>query len=674
MDVIAIKEKGAINPIEVDKVSNLNLGFKTLNPLQSKLAIEGLYKKDCNLIIGWQTSTGKTVVAELVCEAVMEQGKKFVYACPLKSLAEEKIRRFKQIFPDKNIEISSGDHKDFERRKIKAQKADIAIVTTELLDSISRNKNLLRYLIGETQAIVVDEAHILATERGAAVEGSLIRISRYNAEIRLILLSATVPNIKEIGEWVHSLNWKKTYIMQSDWRPVKIEWHIKKIKPANPYGFWRERTVRKIREKIFSILEEDPNAQILLFVWTKKDGRKIQDFLNQAGIPTLFHNASLEFNERLDYEEKFENRKIKVLISTTTLAWGRNTCARHVIIMGDKRGIEKVPGWDVIQMGGRAGRTGLAPKGDVWWYVSKKDYAEKILKFPPTIISSLKDKRNLAFQILGEIPWEGITLQEIVEWFSCTLANRQLTDNEKRSLLNNALDILINKTGCATLIDKKIIKPTRLGIIAKRFYLDPYTAFSWNLILERIILLRLTKEITDPYLSFLIFLAHSEFKKGFFLSREEENELELLVDEKLLKFASLKLFLGSSHLYLTWKGVEWYFQQVLNPEKKVWPHYKLREFLYDLDRISAACVCIAREILGEEKLGDQLQRMGTILQYGAPLEAYSLLQIHGIGTKRASRLLKIGIKDEETLRKEIARNNQKVFKILPSSVIQNFLN
>ena len=267
MNIIAIKEKGINDLIEVRQISNLNLGFKTLNPLQSKLAIEDLYKKDCNLIIGWQTSTGKTVVAELVCESIMQQKKKFIYACPLKSLAEEKIRRFKKIFPDKNIEIFSGDHKDFERRKIKAQKADIAIVTTELLDSISRNKNLLKYLIGKTQAVVVDEAHILATERGAAVEGSLIRIARYNVEIRLILLSATVPNIEEIGEWVHSLNWKDTYIMQSDWRPVKIEWHIKKIKPANPYGFWRERTVRKIREKIFSILEEDPNVSCLRRNW-----------------------------------------------------------------------------------------------------------------------------------------------------------------------------------------------------------------------------------------------------------------------------------------------------------------------------------------------------------------------------------------------------------------------
>ena len=282
MKIYNISEETGLK-LKTADYTGLNPGFEYFNPPQSKFVKENLHKKDCNLIIAWSTSAGKTVAAELKIENQLARGNKIVYACPLKALAEEKIKRFKKLFPYRNIEIFTGDYNDFDKRKYKAKNADIAIVTTELLDSITRNKTLTYYLLNSTGTVIIDEFHIIATERGPAVESATIRLPEH---ISVMLLSATVPNTEEVAEWIYSLNKKETYIFESSYRPVKIDWELIHIN-YKLYGYWIKHALAKLIELIFDYDTAGGLANISF-----AGGTIIKDD-QSVTIPTTFTNGSI---------------------------------------------------------------------------------------------------------------------------------------------------------------------------------------------------------------------------------------------------------------------------------------------------------------------------------------------------------------------------------------------
>ena len=48
----------------------------------------------------------------------------------------------------------------------------------------------------------IDEVHLLAEERGAVLEVIVSRMKNMREDIRFIAVSATVPNIDDVGEWI----------------------------------------------------------------------------------------------------------------------------------------------------------------------------------------------------------------------------------------------------------------------------------------------------------------------------------------------------------------------------------------------------------------------------------------------------------------------------------------
>jgi len=675
--VFVINETGITKPRPVREFTSLDLGFDMLNPLQTSFAANGLHTRDCNVICTWPTSAGKTVCAELVCEIAMREGKKVIYACPLKSLAEEKVRRFKKLFPERRVEVFTGDYRDVEQRSEKAKRADIAIVTTELLDSVSRTRVLSEILLSNCHCIVSDEAHILATERGPALEGALIRISSQNKKIRHLLLSATVPNSEELASWIKSLNGKDTFVLKGKWRPVSIGWHILEVKPSKPRKAWRKAAVEKVAVLVRMLLSAEKDARVLLFVWTKGEGRLLEERLRQAQIPTSFHNAELELEERLDLEEAFERGAVRVLISTTTLAWGRNTSARHVILFGKKRGIEYINGWDILQAGGRAGRAGKTNRGDVWWIVADTEHAEDVLTNPPAIRSHLTNPSALAFQLLGELPLRGKkSLEEITDWFRKTFAMRCLRKGfDPGELFSDALSIL-EKTGCAIFDEeKKTLHLTGVGRVARRFYVRPEEISCISTVLLKIIKAGFdpeSKEMTD--ILAILFTAHSAAStRKIFLAREEQAELESVHTALWVKKYN-DLMLSDVHAWCAYQLKTWHFFHSKNPSG-TFPHFKIREFIWDMDRIILVSSSLAREVFcAPQKLISSIEKLGKVIRYGAPPEAKELLEIRGIGAKRAIELLKLGIKTREDIVRAVRNGKGKqIAKILPIPVIQEIL-
>ncbi|MGL1503059.1 hypothetical protein ACSTIB_23520, partial [Vibrio parahaemolyticus] len=64
--------------------------------------------------------------------------------------------------------------------------------------------------------------------RGDHLENGIVKYSKMNPDGRLVFLSATMPNVDQIGGWLSSLNGKDTVVLESDYRPVPLFTHYDK--------------------------------------------------------------------------------------------------------------------------------------------------------------------------------------------------------------------------------------------------------------------------------------------------------------------------------------------------------------------------------------------------------------------------------------------------------------
>ena len=104
--------------------------------------MEGYQAKDVNLVLGTTTSSGKTIAAELFMgRTLMRKMKKVLYISPLKSLTEEKYQEWKKTFPKHNICILTGDYVLSPKKSRELNRADIIVLTSEMIDSRTRKKD-----------------------------------------------------------------------------------------------------------------------------------------------------------------------------------------------------------------------------------------------------------------------------------------------------------------------------------------------------------------------------------------------------------------------------------------------------------------------------------------------------------------------------------------------------
>ncbi len=114
--------------------------WKYFNPIQTQL-FHALYHRDENILIGAPTGSGKTVLAELAIFKLFKRKaqEKIIYVAPLKAIAKERLKDWKQRFGKglgKSVLELTGDYTP----DLKALcKADVLITTPEKWDGISRN-------------------------------------------------------------------------------------------------------------------------------------------------------------------------------------------------------------------------------------------------------------------------------------------------------------------------------------------------------------------------------------------------------------------------------------------------------------------------------------------------------------------------------------------------------
>jgi helicase len=300
----------------------LTFPFEEFNEPQSQ-AIK-YADQDCNMIVALNTSTGKTAVA--MCffahEISTKSDTKVIYTSPLKAISEERLEDVNTYKEWEGVTklINTGDYmarpEDFESSRI-------IILTSETLDSKSRNPETHGVWLKKVGVLVLDEMHLLDEPvRGAALEAGLVNFTKINPNARIVGLSATMSNAKEIAAWLKSLNGKPTYCISSNWRPVKLNKIWLGIKKSGDK--WQNE--QDMADEAIKICKRNAEDKILLFVHSKRIGKNITDLLNKKGINAQFYHSGLKPEERRFLGEQFKNRlcNMNVLVATSALAQGVN--------------------------------------------------------------------------------------------------------------------------------------------------------------------------------------------------------------------------------------------------------------------------------------------------------------------------------------------------------------
>jgi len=411
-----------------DSYEMLYSKIETFNPVQTQL-FHVVYHSDVPVFLGSPTGSGKTLVGELAIlrmKRLHERGIA-VYIAPLKSLARERLREWQKRFGSsqmrwKVLELSGDTHHD--RQAL--ENADILVCTPEKWDLISRgwrgtssdgspDKDDRMGYVKRVRLLLIDEIHLLGEERGAVLEAIVSRtrfISKYLRQeagpdlVRIVGLSTPISNPEDLGHWIGintdggiSSGLRGLYNFRASIRPVPTRIHIQ----AYPGKHYCPRMATMNKPCYAAMKIHAPDRPSLIFVASRRQTRiTALDLISYAaadGNPKYFlgcdesyieaiaegiqdealrhtitfgiglHHAGLCAEDRDIVEKGFLGGDLRVLVATSTLAWGVNLPARLVIVKGTEYFDGKTsryvdyPLTDVLQMIGRAGRPGFDTEG-----------------------------------------------------------------------------------------------------------------------------------------------------------------------------------------------------------------------------------------------------------------------------------------------------------------------
>lgn len=153
-----------------------------------------------SVFVAAHTSAGKTVVAEYAIALCKAHRTRVIYTSPIKALSNQKFREFKLAFGD--IGLVTGD--------IQLNSEGFCLVmTTEILRSMLYNGS---EVVRELEWVIFDEVHYINDqERGHVWEEVLIMLPSH---VKIVMLSATVPNCLEFADWVGRIKNRTIYVME----------------------------------------------------------------------------------------------------------------------------------------------------------------------------------------------------------------------------------------------------------------------------------------------------------------------------------------------------------------------------------------------------------------------------------------------------------------------------
>jgi len=185
--------------------------FNQLTPIQKK-AVNSDLLNEKSLLICAPTASGKTLVATMAISKTLNKGKS-LYIVPLKALANEKYREYKELLNETEYKVIMSTS-DIDSESNYLAKYDILILTSEKLDSLLRHK--VSWL-AEVKTVIIDEIHLLNdASRGPTLE-IILTLLKSLIKPQIIGLSATIGNPQELADWLEA------ELVQDNWRPIELK-------------------------------------------------------------------------------------------------------------------------------------------------------------------------------------------------------------------------------------------------------------------------------------------------------------------------------------------------------------------------------------------------------------------------------------------------------------------
>ena len=452
--------------------------IKEFNPAQKAVIESGYLEDKSNYIISIPTASGKTVLGILPALKTILNGGKAVYAAPLLSIQNEKVKEFK-AFEEHGIKV--GKH---------PSNSDLSVMVFESFDALTRfSWNVLR----EVDTLIIDEFHMIGEySRGPTLESAITRAKIINPSLRIIALSATLKNIDEIEQWLDG----KT--VEHNYRPVPLNKEVLDAEMFNTKN--KNDVIVKIVEKAI-----EDNSQALSFVSTRRFTESLSTYVakkidkkttkeqkqkfkqvadkllevpkKKGSLPTttclklaeaaekgvVFHHAGL-FNEQKEIiEDEFRKGNILMITATPSLMYGVNLPSKYVVIRDHTRwtsnGPASIPVFDYEQMSGRAGRPQYDDVGYSYLVAKTMDEAFDLeARYVNGEIeltnSKLIDNKDAIYkQIIAQIASSlSKNLDDLNDFFGKTLYGFQMKNNPSMSMfaqdslnweLESALEFLL---------------------------------------------------------------------------------------------------------------------------------------------------------------------------------------------------------------------------------------
>lgn len=469
--------------------------IEEFNPAQKAVIESGYIDDDSNYIIAIPTASGKTVLGVLGLLKTILNGGKGIYAVPLVSIQNEKVKEFKK-FEEFGIKVGKSP-----------RYADLAVMVFESFDAITRfSWNTLR----EVDTIVIDEFHMIGeASRGPTIECAITRARLINPSMRIIALSATLSNMEDIKTWLDAK------VVEHDYRPVPlnkqvldneifnvknkndvvvkiIEKSIKDNSQALAFvstrrfteslakyvaGKIKNKITKEERQKFEKVSEE------LLNVPKRKGSRPTTTCINLANAAKngcVFHHAGLFPEQKEIIEDEFRAGNILMIVATPSLMYGVNLPSKSVIIRDYTRwtnnGPQEIPVFDYEQMSGRAGRPLYDNEGYSYLLAKTSDEAIELEdkyvngEIEPTTSKLVDNKDAFQKQIIAQISSSlSRNPDELKEFFMKTLYGFQMTSNESMKFFaEEGLKFEI-ESSLEFLMNNKIIRPGPEGFKTTEF-------------------------------------------------------------------------------------------------------------------------------------------------------------------------------------------------------------
>ncbi|KAF5195515.1 Atp-dependent dna helicase mer3-like protein [Thalictrum thalictroides] len=394
-----------------------------------------------------------------------------IYIAPSKALVQEKLRDWNHKLGSWGINCLelTGDSEVYNIRNL--QEADVILTTPEKFDAVTRYRIRDGGLsfFSDIGLLLIDEVHLLNDMRGASLEAIVSRIKMLSknsemhsstlARVRLVAVSATIPNIEDLAEWLMAPS-QGIKRFGEEMRPVKLTTRVFGYAPAkNDFLF-----ERRLQNYVYDILMQNSRGKsALVFCSTRKGAqgaalrlsqtamtfghsnpfiksREQQERLKDASLSCSdkqmqsciqfgvgYHNGGLCLKDRNLIEGLFLRGDLQVLCTTNTLAHGINLPA-HTVVIKSTQNFNKEKGmyleYDrsmILQMCGRAGRPPFDDTGMVI-IMTRKDTVhlyENLLNGCEMVESQLLScvTEHLAAEIVQ------LTVSDItraIEWMKCS--------------------------------------------------------------------------------------------------------------------------------------------------------------------------------------------------------------------------------------------------------------